>query len=103
MSRYSKGADFERAVVADLVAHGYHAIRAAGSHGIADIVALRDDIEPWLVQCKTDGRMGPKDRGALAGVCEKVGAIPVKASRPRRGSIRYERLLPSGEWDEVNP
>ena len=91
MSHYSRGASFERAVAADLTKRGYVTTRAAGSHGIADVVALKDGQSPLLVQCKTNGKMSAAEIRALRQAAHKAGAIPIKASRPRRGVILYER------------
>lgn len=104
MTNYSRGADFERAVKADLELAGWVAIRAAGSHGIMDLVACRRGslISPLLVQCKLDGKMGPADRRELARVAYEAGAVPVMASRPRRGKILYRRYyVIIDKWGEV--
>jgi len=94
MSNYRRGADFERTVQDDLEDKGYLVIRAAGSHGIMDLVAftLRERFAPPLfIQCKTNGKMSPKERRDLWEVAHICGAVPIKASRPKRGAILFER------------
>ena len=109
MTNYRKGADFERTVKADLEARGYLVIRAAGSHGIMDLVAFRPPRAPhatgetWLVQCKIHGTISPADRKELYETAAKWGAWAVRASRPKRGAILYERLFVRGGecWVEI--
>lgn len=102
MSRYRIGADFERAVQDDLEDRGYLAFRVAGSKGAADIIAFPPRRHPkiftvLLVQCKTNGVMGPAERTEFWKACESAGCIPVKASRPKRGAILYERYYPGNK------
>ena len=104
MTHYSVGADFERRVKAHLEAHDYLVKRVAGSHGAVDLIAY-GPLEQWFVQCKTNGRMGPEERHALHVECVKVGAVPICASRPKRGKILYRRMLSwfDNEWEETTP
>ena len=78
----------------DLEAQGYFVVRSAGSHGPCDLVAL-GPAGISLVQCKLDGKLSAKDKAALLAVSH-VGKFEVlrvlKASRPKRGEIRYEEL-----------
>ena len=103
MTNYARGAVFERTVKADLEAKDYFAMRSAGSHGIVDIVAINKGGEPWMVQCKIDGRMDRQDRAELSRKAELYCFIPIMASRLKGGKIRYRRLLPNDEWDEIKP
>lgn len=89
--QYRSGTAFERTVRADLEANGYRTVRAAGSHGIADLVALKPG-QVLLVQCKTDGSLPPKPWNELYGLALECGAVPVLAERPARGQLRYWRL-----------
>jgi Holliday junction resolvase len=109
MTNYRKGADFERTVKADLMLRGYLVIRAAGSHGIMDLVAFRPPRAPyktgevWFVQCKTNGKMSPAERREFYETAARFGAWAVRASRPKRGGILYERLFVRGGecWVEI--
>ena len=109
MTNYRRGADFERAVKAHLEGHGYLVVRTAGSHGVMDLIAYPQNVEkgnrPWFVQCKTNGRMDPKERGDLWTAARRAGAIAVKASRPKRGAILFERYFPLGNvsWGGIEP
>ena len=109
MTNYAKGATFERTVKADLEKRGYLVIRAAGSHGIMDLVAFRPPRKPyvtgetWFVQCKTNGVLSPADRRELYETAFKWGAWAVRASRPKRGKLLFERLFTHGkeQWVEI--
>jgi Holliday junction resolvase len=98
MTNYARGANFERQVKADLEGKGYLVIRAAGSHGIMDLVAFQsqwnleegDAGHIWFVQCKTNAKMLPMERKKLFEVSDKCGAWPILASRPKRGKIIYQ-------------
>ena len=65
MSRYRKGSDFERFVKYQLEEEGYFVVRSAGSHGPADLVALKGGFPTMLVQCKAGAITGP-DRVSVA-------------------------------------
>ena len=106
MTHYSRGAAFERLVKADLEKRGYLVVRSAGSHGVADLVAVPGDDcaggATLLVQCKTSGRMSPKERQEMTATSMNYDALAVRAWRPKRGRICYDRP-DSGEWAEVWP
>lgn len=92
MSNYEKGARFEHAVMKDLERRGYVLrSRSAGSHGEADIIAVKDG-RAIAVQCKTDGRLGVAEWNRFYDVCTDAGAVPIMASKPYRGCIAYYRL-----------
>lgn len=112
MTNYRRGYTFERAVAADLTKDGYLCVRAGGSHGVADVVALKPG-QVLLVQAKTDAAISIADWNKLFAVAEGVGAVPLLASRPQRGRVAYQRLVaprqarkpwPTAAWkaDEVN-
>ncbi len=102
MTNYSRGADFERKVQAGLAAAGYFAVRAAGSRGPVDVLAVRKGVV-LLVQCKLKlGRMSPEAWAELIALAAVAGAVPVVATRPARGKISY--LMPQGRtgtWREL--
>ena len=109
MTNYARGATFERTVKADLMLRGYLVIRAAGSHGIMDLVAFRPPRVPyvtgeiWFIQAKIHGKMSPAERRELYETAAKWGAWAVRASRPKRGTVLYERLFTHGKerWMEI--
>lgn len=92
-TNYRRGADFERRVIADMSAHGYVSVRAAGSHTVADVYSFRFG-EIVLIQCKRDGRLDPDEWNALYDHCERAGAVPVMAKAgPGGRGISYCRLV----------
>jgi Holliday junction resolvase len=92
MTRYSRGADFERKVKADLQANGYFVVRAAGSHGPVDLTAQAPGpIVAW-VQCKRDGRMSIVDRRALVDLASAFNAVPVLAFKDDDKKLKYSEL-----------
>lgn len=91
-TNYQRGADFERAVVRDLEGHGYKAIRSAGSHKPADVVAMLSG-ETFVIQCKRDGVLRPDEWNKFWEWALAAGATPILARKGPRGSgIIYHRL-----------
>lgn len=78
---------FERSTKAALDAVGFWVIRAAGSFGVADVVAMRARSAPLLIACKTNGVLPRAEREALVEAAQKAGARPVLATRSRRGWV----------------
>lgn len=80
MGKYQKGAAKERKYAEILRASGWVVIRAAGSHGEADLVALKDR-RVCLIQVKSDqagpfAHFGPDHREALIADAVKAGGEP---------------------------
>ena len=92
MGNRQRGDYLERQVRAALVSHGWWVVRAAGSHGVADLVAMRRGNTPLAVSCKLDGRLRPHEREALRYVATMAHVVPVVASRKRRGWVLLEML-----------
>jgi hypothetical protein len=69
------------------VLHMVGRVRAAGSLGVADIVALREGAAPLLIACKTNGRLPPDERRSLVDAAHRAGARPTMATRTRRGYV----------------
>jgi len=78
---YLSGARFERRVKKYYEDLGYFVVRSAGSHSPVDLVAIRNDGRPVFIQCKTDGKISPKERDELLSVSKKAGALPIMAYR----------------------
>jgi Holliday junction resolvase len=87
----ARGASFERKVADLLESDGYLVIRAAGSHGAADLVALKLG-QVLFVQCKLNGRCDPSEWNEFFRLAAQVGALPLIAYRPGRQGVAY-RLL----------
>lgn len=79
--------------MANLERDGYHAVRTAGSHGKADVIALKPG-QVLLVQCKLSGPGGvsPAEWNALYELAIALGAVALVAHRPTRGRIEYLRI-----------
>jgi len=87
LTNRQRGDYFERQVVHTLRAHGWFVIRAAGSLGVADLVALRKGNTPTLVSCKLGGRIPPSERAAIMDAADRAGARAVVAMRPKNGRV----------------
>jgi len=84
MTVYRRGAEKERRLMARLESAGWICYRAAGSHGNADLVALRRSFAPMLIQVKgtTAGPFagfGPEERHDLMVEARIAGAVAVLA------------------------
>lgn len=96
-----RGDYFERQTRDALAAHRWLVIRAGGSRGVADLVALRFPNSPLLVQCKVDGRIAPAERQALLEAATHGGAVPVLAERTRAGWVHVVQLGSDGVRNEL--
>lgn len=88
--KYVQGANFERQVKNVLEAMGYYAIRSAGSHGVADVVALSpdDEVRPLMVQCKLRGAFPADEREELMRTADEFRADAALAVKTRK-SLDY--------------
>jgi Holliday junction resolvase len=78
MSNATRGIYLERRVAEILAKDGWFTIRAAGSHGIADVVAIAPG-QVVFIQCKTAGVMRGGEWNRLYVVAMAMGATPVLA------------------------
>lgn len=85
---YRAGADFERRVQRALESIGYKVVRSAGSRSPTDLVAMKGG-STVCVQCKKNGRFGPDKWNAFYRFCQDAGAVPVLASRSKKGTECY--------------
>jgi Holliday junction resolvase len=90
-----RGDYLERTTKAALVEHDWWVVRAAGSLGPADLVALRAHSASLLIACKTNGKLPRAEREQLIEAAHRAGARPILATRTRRGWIDF--LLVSAE------
>lgn len=98
MTHYDGGAAFERETRKHLENDGYWVIKAAGSKGKADLVAIKPG-QVLIVQCKRNGTCPPAERAEvrrIAALLPGVG-VPLVASRPR---VTFRELTGNGprEW-----
>lgn len=89
-----KGKRTEYKVRDVLVDEGWWVIRAGGSLGAADFVALKAGERPVLVQVKSTAAgpfsdFGPAARATLREVAKETGAVPVLAHWPTHGKLRW--------------
>lgn len=96
----STAASRERQVQAQLQAEGWVVYRSAGSHGCADLVAMKRGYVPMLVQVKMDARrpfdhFPPGERAMLRAQAHQAGCRATLCWWPPRGPIRW---IPSDEW-----
>lgn len=104
MSKYGLGADFERRVAKDLGEQGYECFRAAGSHGKADVVAIKPG-QILLIQCKRSGEIDREEWNEVVALARRIDprgrvALPMLARMPGRTGIEYGVLLRQLEPNE---
>jgi Holliday junction resolvase len=99
MSAGARGSNRERAVAERLRADGWIVYRSAGSHGNADLVAMKVGFPPLLVQVKSSRRpfehFRPEERRALEEEALLAGAVPWLVHWPTRGK---ETWVSRFEW-----
>jgi len=89
---YRKGARLENEVKDILIEDGWAAVRAAGSHGIIDVMADKYG-EVWFIQCRKGGYLSPGERSELIALAKKHKAIPILASKSKEGIV-FEEVKP---------
>ena len=72
MTNYERGANFERRVKKEYEKLGYYVMRSAGSHGVADLVALKRNTIPIIIQCKIYEDWKKRQEDIIA-VAKKLG------------------------------
>jgi Holliday junction resolvase len=101
MTVYARGSARERKVMLLLEGQGFVVYRSAGSHGCADLVALRLDTIPALIQVKADAQspwahFGPVERRNLLLEARAAGGRAVLCWWPPGGRPSF-RIGPN--WD----
>jgi len=105
--KYERGRAFEYAVKKKLEERGWTVIRAAGSHGWADLVAWKEGTPTLIIQCKKYSAKDTelKEYKKMLPLREYIGwntpRIYVFVDRPKRGVRRWRWLTPDGTWDEI--
>lgn len=101
MTNYRNGADFERAVKADLEADGYWVIRAAGSKGKIDVLAIKPG-QMLAIQVKRNGKVDPGERRDVLDIAGHIDALPIIAFKVR-GHLKplYDRLTGPNHKDRI--
>jgi Holliday junction resolvase len=96
----SRGHDRERAIRKLMRDEGWVVLRAAGSLGVVDLVALRAGMVPRLVEIKSTAggpyeRFGPRERAQLSAAARQAGAEAWLAWWPPRRPLRW---IPESAW-----
>jgi Holliday junction resolvase len=95
---YRRGTYREKKSATYLRGEGYFVLESRGSHGCADLVAVKFR-QVLLVQVKSgdvhDSATGLADAwwNELYWSARHVGAIPLLADTPKRGVLRFRRLM----------
>lgn len=103
MSVKARGSARELKVKRLLERHLFIVYKAGGSLGHADLVALRADVIPMLIQVKATAAgpfagFGPYDRGQLQRESERAGAVAMLAHWPPNGKLRW---YVGPDWEET--
>lgn len=92
MTSYARGKYRESRTAKRLRADGYYVIESRGSHGVADLAAIKPG-QTLLVQVKTgDARLGGDWWNELADAAWRAGALPIIADWPARGRLRLRQI-----------
>ena len=96
----SRGTQRERAVRLRLEEDDWLVVRAAGSLGVVDLVALKAGHRPRLIEVKSDVKgpydnFRPADRADLLQRAEWAGGDAWLVWWPPRGQMRW---IPPSEW-----
>lgn len=98
----SRGHDRERQVRKHLEDQGWLVVRAGGSLGIADLVALKATQQPRIIEVKSDdtkfgpfNNFGPQRRAEFLTAAGHAGAEPWLAYWPPYGKLQW---IDVSEW-----
>lgn len=92
MGKYATGAKLENDVKNILFNDGWEAVRAAGSHGIVDVLAVKHGTI-WFIQCRKSGHLSPAEREELIILAKKHKAMPILVYKTREGIV-FEEIRP---------
>lgn len=95
-----RGIQRERQVRDHLRLEGWLVVRAAGSIGCADLIAIRSGQRPRLIEVKSTAggpyeKFGPKERAELLDAAAEADAVPLLCWWPLRKKLRF---IPASEW-----
>ena len=93
MTKYEKGAGFERKIATILRRKGYFVTRSAGSFSIADLTALKKGQKPLIIQCKAGTAIvNEEDRDNLFLTAKRSGAIAITACKEDYKPIVFKQI-----------
>jgi Holliday junction resolvase len=92
VSSYARGTYAEKRTAAALRDDGYFVVESRGSHGCADLLAVKPG-QVLLVQVKTgDARLDHEWWNELLAAALRAGALAIVADWPRRGRLRLRQI-----------
>jgi Holliday junction resolvase len=92
VTAYGKGLYREQQTMMRLEAEGYLVMRAPGSHGQPDVVAVKPG-QVLAIQVKSGvARLDHGWFNELYSTALRAGAIPIVADWPKRGCLRMRRI-----------
>jgi len=96
---YKKGRNFEYQIIKLFSSAGYYTIRSAGSHGIFDILAVKDGVV-FGIQCKLANNISKSEKQAMLNAYYTFGIIPLYAYKINRTT--YIDNLLTGETIDLD-
>lgn len=91
MTAYRRGVYREKRTADHLRDEGYVVVESRGSHGVADLVALK-----WgqclLVQVKTKAQLTHEAWNGLYDAARETDSVALVADWPKRGTLRLRRI-----------
>lgn len=91
-SNAQRGTYLERVVMDILVDLGYCVVRSAGSHGVADLVAVKPGTVLFVQSKMRASLLGSREWRELWATSMKAGAIPILAHRPTPRTVAFAML-----------
>lgn len=95
---YALGRNFERTTRSRLERCGFFVLRAYGSKGRVDLLAVAKDRPVLFVQCKRRGEIGSEEWNALFLLAEQHGAWAVLATKLSERTMGFFRLEGEREY-----
>jgi Holliday junction resolvase len=94
MSNRTRGDYFERKTAGYLRMRGWLVVRAAGSIGAFDLVAIPEGYgAPWLIQCKIGARLDPGEWNRLLELGTRHLCVPVLAYRTQSHALVFRQIV----------
>jgi len=89
---YKKGYRFEREIFNLFQSSGYYVIRSAGSHGVFDLIAIKNGV-CFGIQCKYNNHLNKREEYAMKLAFKEYGIIPIYAYRKPREPLLLKDVL----------
>jgi hypothetical protein len=100
VSGYARGVAAEKRTAAQLRKDGYFVVESRGSHGLADLLAVKaapcsylDHSQVLMIQVKGgEARLDGAWWNDLHDAARRAGALPIVADWPKRGRLRLRQI-----------